>query len=146
MTILLQVQKWLGAELNPLAWGWISTSQGLSPKMMARDAAPQHLLRMISCGCKKGCGNACSCRKTGLKCSLVCSHCSGVSCDNVPDIELEEDSHSPESDIEMLEDVLWTDLAEDMDDAAAGVVSSGETDDAQPGPSKRAKCTFNSRN
>lgn len=79
------MQVWLGVTLNPPFWGWISTHKGLNPKMMARDAAPKHLLCMISC-CKKGCGNACSCRKAGLKWSSVYRHCSKVFCDNISDV------------------------------------------------------------
>jgi hypothetical protein len=133
----------LGVTLNPLSWGWISTSQGLNPKMMTRDAAPQHLLRMISCGCTKGCGNACSCRKAGLKCSLVCRHCSGASCDNIPDIAVVDIPEGDDlSDVEM-EDDLWAQDVDVSSPSPDGDMPSQyvypDTDEPQPGPSKRAK-------
>ncbi|GBM17954.1 hypothetical protein AVEN_111100-1 [Araneus ventricosus] len=33
------------------------------PRKMEWDAAPESLLKIISCNCKKGCKNACGCRK-----------------------------------------------------------------------------------
>lgn len=107
--------------------------------MMARDAAPQHLLRMISCGCKKGCGNVCSCRKAGLKCSSVCRHCSGASCDNVPDVAVEVDDFSESDDlpdVDMMEDAF---LAQDIDDTSPlldkdipSIFNDPDTDEPQP--------------
>ncbi|GBM71018.1 hypothetical protein AVEN_56658-1 [Araneus ventricosus] len=69
----LQIQKWLGHEKNPLEWGWVPTRFGLSPRKMERDAAPESLLKIISCNCKKRCKNACGCRKAGLICSFLCT-------------------------------------------------------------------------
>ncbi|GBM99353.1 hypothetical protein AVEN_124420-1 [Araneus ventricosus] len=68
-----QIQKWLGHEKNPLEWGWVPTRFGLSPRKMERDAAPESLLKIISCNCKKGCKNACGCRKADLICSSLCT-------------------------------------------------------------------------
>ncbi|KMQ82018.1 hypothetical protein RF55_24476, partial [Lasius niger] len=74
--------------------------------MVTRDAAPQQNLRMISCGCTKDCGNACSCRKAGLKCSSVCRHCSGASCDNIPDVAVVDIPEGDDlSDVEMEDDL-----------------------------------------
>ncbi|GBL81247.1 hypothetical protein AVEN_143575-1 [Araneus ventricosus] len=50
----LQIQKWLGHEKNPLEWGWVLTRFGLFPRKMERDAAPESLLKMISCNSRKG--------------------------------------------------------------------------------------------
>lgn len=77
------IQKWLGNEKNPTDWGWIRTEQGLTPKMFSKDPAPQSLLSYISCGCKKDCKGACSCKKAGLTCSSLCRNCLGKSCTNV---------------------------------------------------------------
>ncbi|CAK1584354.1 unnamed protein product [Parnassius mnemosyne] len=60
--ILLADTGVIGNHTEPSLLGVPSMPQGLNPKMMTRDAAPQHLLRMITCGCTKGCGNACICR------------------------------------------------------------------------------------
>ncbi|GBM32600.1 hypothetical protein AVEN_195560-1 [Araneus ventricosus] len=88
----LQIQKWLGHEKNPLEWGWVPIRFGLSPRKMERDAAPESLLKIISCNCKKGCKNACGCRKAGLICSSLSTCSLGEACQNVPDINLLEDS------------------------------------------------------
>lgn len=77
-----QVQKWLGHENCPELWGWKKTDSGLVPVPTTQPAAPDSLLHMISCNCKKGCTAACGCRKAGLKCSVICGHCLGVSCHN----------------------------------------------------------------
>ncbi|GBO01474.1 hypothetical protein AVEN_222617-1 [Araneus ventricosus] len=61
-----QVQTWLGNEKDPLEWGWMHTPSGLFPKKSEKDPAPESPLQCISCTCKKGCTNACGCRKAGL--------------------------------------------------------------------------------
>jgi hypothetical protein len=72
-----QVQKWLELDKDPTEWGWIRSQRGLSPLKTMRDPAPVTILKLISCGCIKGCGNACGCRKAGLKCSILCAFCIG---------------------------------------------------------------------
>ncbi|GBN08120.1 hypothetical protein AVEN_16153-1 [Araneus ventricosus] len=84
----LQTQKWLGHEKNPFEWGWIPTRFCLSPRKIERDAAPESLLKIISCNCK----NACGCQKAGLICSYLCNCSLGEACENVSDINLLEDS------------------------------------------------------
>ncbi|CAH1155651.1 unnamed protein product [Phaedon cochleariae] len=83
-----QIQEWYGNKKSPQDWGWKSTRNGLTPIPTLIDAAPQELLSTISCKCKQGCRAACSCRKTGLRCSIICGSCRGQSCTNV-DIEEE---------------------------------------------------------
>ncbi|GBM69418.1 hypothetical protein AVEN_261265-1 [Araneus ventricosus] len=41
---------------------------------------------------KKGCANACGCRKAGLHCSLLCKHCIGQSCENPMPVILDNES------------------------------------------------------
>lgn len=57
--------------------------------------APEELLKMIFCHCKKGCGASCGCRKVGLYCNATCSGCSGEDCSNSTPIveDDEEDDH-----------------------------------------------------
>ncbi|KAG5879945.1 hypothetical protein JTB14_019309 [Gonioctena quinquepunctata] len=44
-------------------------------------------------GCQKGCGPVCDCRKAGLKCSVLCLHCTRTSCQNILDqIVLDDDN------------------------------------------------------
>ncbi|GBL76818.1 hypothetical protein AVEN_74088-1 [Araneus ventricosus] len=61
---------------------------------MERDAAPESLLKIISCNCK----NACGCRKAGLICSSLCTCSLGEACENVSDISLLEDRIDDEDD------------------------------------------------
>ncbi|GBO44160.1 hypothetical protein AVEN_120300-1 [Araneus ventricosus] len=51
----------------------VPTRFGVCPRKMERDAAPESLLKIISCNCKKGYRSACGCRKVGLMspCALV---------------------------------------------------------------------------
>ncbi|GBM19863.1 hypothetical protein AVEN_186139-1 [Araneus ventricosus] len=65
---------------------------------MERDAAPESLLKIISCNCKKRCKNACGCRKAGLICSSLCTCSLGEACEKVSDINLLEDSIKDEDD------------------------------------------------
>ncbi|GBM67191.1 hypothetical protein AVEN_111790-1 [Araneus ventricosus] len=87
-----QVQTWLANEKDPLKWGWMHTPSGLFPKKSEKDPAPESLLQCISCTCKKGCTNACGCRKAGLRCSLLCKHCIGQSCENPMPVILDNES------------------------------------------------------
>lgn len=48
--------------------------------------APETLLNLFSCGCKKGCEHWCECRKAGLMSSAMCRQCVRQSCENSPDI------------------------------------------------------------
>ncbi len=94
--VYLQVQMWLGNNLEPTKWGWDlhKTKQGcvLKPHRMDQDAAPASLLKIIRCNCTGKCDkNTCSCKQNGLQCTLACSNCKGTtrmnwqgydSCDN----------------------------------------------------------------
>ena len=78
------VQMWLGNQLDPTGWGWRINSTGmLIPIETDKPVAPDNVLKMISCGCKSGCGRSCGCRKAGLKCSVMCSQCYGFMCSNI---------------------------------------------------------------
>ena len=78
------VQLWLGNELDPTEWGWrVSLTGILIPLETDKPVVPDNVLRMISCGCKSGCGRSCGCRRAGLKCSVMCSQCYGFMCSNV---------------------------------------------------------------
>ena len=87
------VQEWLGntAHLDPLKWGWQMSDNSLQPIFNDKEAAPSHILRMISCGCKTGCGKRCRCRKSGLNCTEMCSSCAGFNCSNCEPMDGDED-------------------------------------------------------
>ncbi|MES9882393.1 MAG: hypothetical protein ABW185_16095, partial [Sedimenticola sp.] len=84
------VQQWLGNTLPPLEWCWKQNGTYLEPTDSENPIAPEKLLKLVSCGCKSGCGKQCGCRKLGLHCSSLCSQCFGQTCTNivqiVPDI------------------------------------------------------------
>lgn len=90
--VYLQVQKWLSNDLIPEQWGW-KKDNILTPIMMTRPAAPDEILKMIFCNCKKGCGNACSCKKAGLFCNDACGSCRSNSCNNQIPVEPEESDY-----------------------------------------------------
>ncbi|XP_036141723.1 uncharacterized protein LOC118645201 [Monomorium pharaonis] len=74
--------KWLGNELNPEDWGWITINEILEPIQTLLPSAPDILLNIIFCNYSKDCGFNCSCRKVGLRCSAVCGNCHDQSCTN----------------------------------------------------------------
>lgn len=43
--------------------------------------APNSIMKLISCKCKKGCRGPCCCRKAGLICCILCVYYGGA-CDN----------------------------------------------------------------
>ncbi|GBO44100.1 hypothetical protein AVEN_142071-1 [Araneus ventricosus] len=108
---------------------------------MERDAAPESLLKIISCNCKKGYKNACDCRKAGLICSSLCTCSLGEACENVSDINLLEDSNEDEDDTPssinnfIYEDIKDLNLQLDGEDKE----QQTELEDFRPGSSKRQK-------
>ena len=72
---------------SPDGNGWSKDETGnLVPKLMAKDPAPDSLLELVVCKCKKGCNARCSCRKVGLSCTAAC-HCENE-CSNIQDEEI----------------------------------------------------------
>ena len=49
----LQVQQWFGRDLPPTEWGWKYHNNSLIPIATDLPAAPQKLMKVISCNCKK---------------------------------------------------------------------------------------------
>ncbi|KAG5872123.1 hypothetical protein JTB14_013443 [Gonioctena quinquepunctata] len=145
-----QIQQWYGNEQNAEQWGWKKDKNGLIPVTTFDPPAPESLLKLISCKCKKGCQKACGCRKAGPKCSVVCTNCGG-SCDNSQfpsqdDIEEEETDTILEQindEIENEEDHDETDdpIVDDAEETSVFDISIGIEDDENPtpGPSTRMK-------
>lgn len=73
---------------------------GMVPITTVKDAAPESLLHIVSCKCVTGCTTGgCSCKKAGLRCSVICKNCAGNGCVNSPDPNLnEEDTVNEEYD------------------------------------------------
>ncbi|KAK7111484.1 hypothetical protein V1264_011106 [Littorina saxatilis] len=114
LRVYLQVQEWvnLSADLAPEEWGWhLSAGQQLEPRTTDLPPAPEALLRVVRCNCKKDCqSKRCTCRKHGLVCSVACGGCKGLSCTNSPSFE------ELDSDLLDIPSVFGLpDLAEDMD-------------------------------
>ena len=75
--------------------------------------APDAVLHLVKCGCKKDCcgNNRCKCRKAGLQCTDLCSCANNDEdgcCHNVPDEEEngEEEDDREEYDDEVDEEVI----------------------------------------
>ena len=88
--VYLQIQIWLGnldiKNADIKNWGWKYFNNMLIPITINQLPAPDTLLQMLFCNCKKGCEAACGCRKSGLYCSVACLQCSENSCFNTPPI------------------------------------------------------------
>ncbi|KAK3919247.1 Histone-lysine N-methyltransferase EZ1 [Frankliniella fusca] len=95
LRVYLTVQNWLGRELDPTRFGWQKQGDRLLPIPSELGAAPDCLLKVIRCGCTKGCTVNCECKKAGLPCRLMCSGCQGQ-CSNTAPIDLED----PDEDID----------------------------------------------
>ncbi|GBN33891.1 hypothetical protein AVEN_170032-1 [Araneus ventricosus] len=108
---------------------------------MERDAAPESLLKIIYCNCKKGCKNTCGCRKAGLICSSLCTCSLEEACENVSDINPLEDSIEDEDDTpSSINNIIYEDIEDlylqlDEEDKE----QQTELEDFRPGSSKRQK-------
>lgn len=106
-----QIQQWMGNTLSASEWGWEETVNAYLPISGVQKPVPDWSLRLLFCNCRAGtsftiqwynmvvkftfliagCGKLCSCRKSGILCSIHCKTCNGVTCTNKDD------------------DILWTD-------------------------------------
>ncbi|GBN61092.1 hypothetical protein AVEN_36215-1 [Araneus ventricosus] len=108
---------------------------------MERDAAPESLFKIISCNCKKGCKNACGCRKAGLICSSLCTCSLREACESVSDINRLEDSIEDEDDTpSSINNFIYEDIEDlylqlDEEDKE----QQTELEDFCPGSSKRQR-------
>lgn len=79
----LTIQQWLGNDdICPTDWGWELVDGKLLPIPTDQAPAPDRVLKIVSCGCKVGCGKRCKCVRAGLFCSPMCSSCTGLTCKN----------------------------------------------------------------
>lgn len=96
----LQYHDWLllgSMTLPPIEFGWKLDSNGkYCPITTLGPVAPQELLKLTACNCKKDCSTKqCSCRSLGVKCFAACGTCNGRSCTNA-DIE-DKEEHGDDS-------------------------------------------------
>ena len=92
--IFLQVQQWLGNDLDPLEFGWqIGEGGDFVPKQGFSSICPPQLMKLMGCKCTKNCTSKCGCRRLGLQCGEDCE-CSENICENrdenVEDLELDD--------------------------------------------------------
>jgi len=68
---------------SPAACGWeLLAEEGIyTPIQMCQSPAPEAVINLVKCGCKKGCTRWCSCIKNNIPCTEVCG-CVGYSCNN----------------------------------------------------------------
>lgn len=86
-----QAQKWIGnSEISATDWGWILIDNTLYPVHSKNPPAPNEVINLVSCNCKKACKSNCSCFKASLDCTEMCGSCGG-SCSNVSLVKEEED-------------------------------------------------------
>ena len=79
----LQVQQWLGNELDPTGYGFRLTNGIFLRISMSQPVAPEFLLDGIFCKCKGNCdSNSCKCFKARLSCNKNWAKCEGKICNN----------------------------------------------------------------
>lgn len=126
--------------MSPEGWGW-KKGDTLLPVKMTQEAAPAEMLNMIFCNCKIGCKKSCSCRKSGLSCSVACAHCQTGNCSNY---KKEDDIHSDEEDDENIlnsEEMQLNDYIKNViDNEVDSEISSSDEDEEQHIPDTVMSC------
>lgn len=95
-----QTQMWLNNHLDPTKFGWKIQNNCLRPVTTTKQPAPEQVMKILFCSCKKNCGAHCGCRKSGLKCSDVCGNCKGQSCTNSKPVLNESDDEDNQDSLE----------------------------------------------
>ena len=86
------IPQWLANdEVNPIDWGKELKSGMHLPIGTDRPVAPESILKITSCGCKVGCTRRCIRHKADLFCSAMCSACTGKTCGNIYQAEVNDD-------------------------------------------------------
>lgn len=84
---------------DPTKFGWEKSTNHHSPVMSLNACAPEWLINLVRCGCKKGrCAVNCKCKSQSLKCTEICN-CGGDEdkCDN-NDLEIEANDFDSDND------------------------------------------------
>ena len=98
--VYLQVQVWLGNNINPEDWGWKIANNTMLPITGVENnlICPNDIKILISCGCKSSCKpQYCGCIKNNRRCYEACKNCSDLSCTNY-NIEIDEDEERESDD------------------------------------------------
>lgn len=93
--VYCQVNEWKGNVIEPTEWGWELQEGKLVAITSTKQPAPQELLKILRCGCKRDCTSKnCTCRTYNMKCTYACTECHGTSCANAQQIDMDSDLHS----------------------------------------------------
>jgi len=77
------VQQWKGYKLNPVQFRVARERKHDGPSETDQLLAPESILKLVSYGCKAGCGKKSGCWKLGLNCNAMCSQCEGQTYKNI---------------------------------------------------------------
>ncbi|XP_034947845.1 uncharacterized protein [Chelonus insularis] len=81
--VYLQVQEWLGKNMDAEEWGWKRIFQIIMyPVMTTAPPAPDVLLEQVRCSCTDCSSSRCTCKKSGIRCTQLCKNCEGNACEN----------------------------------------------------------------
>ena len=84
---------------SPNGYGWKVVEGDLAIDWMLRKPAPEEILELVSCGCKRNnCGNQCICKIHGLVCTDLCGCSNCENCTVNDDTDDNSDSDSDDSD------------------------------------------------
>ena len=61
---------------SPSDWGWHCDGEKFNPVWSDLPPVTETLSELLKCGCKKGCGGHCKCKKAYLPCTSLC-RCDG---------------------------------------------------------------------
>ena len=90
------------SDIDFLQFGWEKNDRGLLPVSTADEIAPEFLVSLVSCNCKRECdSNRCSCKKNNVACTDFCG--CGELCQNTdgkPNLDGETEEELGENDIE----------------------------------------------
>ena len=100
---------------SPCQHGWILNDDLLSVKWLGSSPAPDEVLELISCLCKRTCkADDCVCMQAQLKCTSLCiARCDNMVADDatIADVEeTEDDDDDSESDLSEDEDLCDVDI------------------------------------
>ncbi|KAJ8873375.1 hypothetical protein PR048_027011 [Dryococelus australis] len=84
--VYLQMQLWRGVPLSPSEWAWKIVNGEHTPVPTLQFAAPEIIMKQMSCNYISDCERSCSCRRASLKCSSMCGHCAGYGCANAAEV------------------------------------------------------------
>ena len=78
----------MGHILTPTEWGWQDHDQSIVPMATNQPAAPLQLMNIVTCGVGLVLVMHVAAGKQEW-CATICFNCMGVSCDNAPEMDLD---------------------------------------------------------